>query len=80
MIEQPLNAIDSVMRTMMDEDVMPGAVTLVARSGHIVQHEAYGHALKYDKEGKQVDDPVQMSEDTIFDIASLSKILPPSRR
>ncbi len=75
MMETPLREIDSVMKSMMENEVMPGAVTFVARRGHIVQHEAYGSAVLYkDDQGNKVDDPIAMQKDTIFDIASLSKI------
>ncbi|QDP39499.1 serine hydrolase domain-containing protein [Radiobacillus deserti] len=75
MIAKPLKEIDSVMTDMIKEDVMPGAVTFVARRGHIVQHEAYGDAVLYkNDEGEKVDNPIEMKKDTIFDVASLSKI------
>ncbi|WP_079525205.1 serine hydrolase domain-containing protein [Halobacillus hunanensis] len=75
MMKTPLREIDSVMTSMIADKVMPGAVTFVARRGHIVQHEAYGSAVMYkDDQGNKVDDPIAMQEDTIFDIASLSKI------
>ncbi|WP_404454454.1 serine hydrolase [Virgibacillus necropolis] len=75
MMQAPLNEIDPIMNSMIDEGVMPGAVTFVARRGHIVQHEAYGHALLYENdEGDLVDEPIKMQKDTIFDLASLSKI------
>ncbi|MFD2925196.1 serine hydrolase [Halobacillus naozhouensis] len=71
----PLREIDSVMESMIADGVMPGAVTFVARRGHIVQREAYGKAVLYkDDQGNKVDEPVAMQKDTIFDIASLSKI------
>ncbi|MUK88964.1 serine hydrolase [Ornithinibacillus sp. L9] len=75
MVEEPLMGIDSVMEEMIGNGTMPGAVTFVARRGHIVQHEAYGHAVLYqDDSGTEIDEPIEMSKDTIFDVASLSKI------
>lgn len=75
MRQAPLNGIDPIMESMIDDGVFPGAVTLVARKGHIVQHKAYGDALLYeDDQGNLVDEPIKMQKDTIFDIASLSKI------
>ncbi|MFC4557582.1 serine hydrolase [Virgibacillus kekensis] len=75
MVAAPLKEIDSVMKEMIQNDVMPGAVTLVARRGHIVQHEAYGHAALYkDDQETKLEDPLKMTKDTIFDVASLSKI------
>ncbi|MFZ3576851.1 serine hydrolase [Virgibacillus sp. DJP39] len=75
MRQAPLDEISSIMESMINEDVMPGAVTFVAKRGHIVQHEAYGHAFLYeDGESNPVSDPIAMQKDTIFDLASLSKI------
>ena len=75
MIEDSLFGIDSVMESMIKNGSMPGAVTLVARRGQIVQHESYGNAVLYqDDSGTEVEEPVAMKKDTIFDVASLSKI------
>ncbi|WP_257348939.1 serine hydrolase [Pseudalkalibacillus decolorationis] len=75
MNEQPLKEIDQVMNTMIEEEVMPGAVAFVARKGHIVKHEAYGYAARYTDDTKsEMDNPIQMTTDTIFDVASISKI------
>ncbi|MCP3029602.1 serine hydrolase [Halobacillus sp. A5] len=75
LMAEPLQEIDSVLEAKIAEGAMPGAVTLVARKGHIAQNEAYGHSLLYeDDEGTQVDEPISMEKDTIFDAASISKI------
>ncbi|WP_082235735.1 serine hydrolase domain-containing protein [Halobacillus massiliensis] len=75
MRQEPLRAIDSVIETSISEGALPGAVTLVARKGHIVQNEAYGHSLLYEDDQKnQVQNPLHMEKDTIFDVASISKI------
>ncbi|MCA0986933.1 serine hydrolase domain-containing protein [Guptibacillus algicola] len=71
----PLNKIDEVIETAIDKQVMPGAVTFVARRGHIVKEEAYGYAAQYkDNSFTEMDEPVKMKKDTIFDLASISKI------
>src|SRR5262249_53644734 len=46
----------------------PGAVLLVARNGVVVKHQAYGDAIHYG--GQQI----AMRPDTLFDLASLSKL------
>jgi CubicO group peptidase (beta-lactamase class C family) len=55
----------------------PGAVVLAARDGVIAAHHAMGYALRY-SDDKPTELPrdrrVPMREDTIFDIASLSKL------
>ncbi|MCG1021882.1 serine hydrolase domain-containing protein [Sutcliffiella horikoshii] len=75
MVQATLDKIDPLMEEMIQDRVMPGAVALVARSGHIVKHEAYGDAYRYtDNQFTESDSPVAMEKDTIFDLASISKI------
>ncbi|WP_077624636.1 serine hydrolase [Sediminibacillus massiliensis] len=74
MMDGPLLAIDGSMNSFIDNGTMPGAVTLVARRGHIVQNKAYGHAVRYLNSSTEMDNPIKMSQDTIFDLASISKI------
>ncbi|WP_244898681.1 serine hydrolase [Sporosarcina koreensis] len=75
MRQEPLRAIDGVMEQAIAEKTIPGAVVLVARSGHIVKQQAYGDAARYtDNQFTEMDKPVAMRTDTIFDVASISKI------
>ncbi|WJY28931.1 serine hydrolase [Sporosarcina trichiuri] len=75
MRQEPLRAIDGVMEQAIAEKTMPGAVVLVARSGHIVKQQAYGDAARYtDDQFTEMDKPVAMRTNTIFDVASISKI------
>lgn len=60
-----LSYIDHVMQRAIEEKVMRGMVTLVARHGKIVQYRAYGEA----REG------VDMKKDAIFRLASMSKAI-----
>ncbi|KHE67152.1 serine hydrolase, partial [Halobacillus sp. BBL2006] len=72
---EPLNEIDDVLKSAIDEKVMPGAVAFVARRGHVVKKEAYGYAVQYQDDAfTEVADPIPMNEDTIFDLASISKL------
>jgi CubicO group peptidase (beta-lactamase class C family) len=55
----------------------PGAVVLAAHNGTIVQHSASGYALRYsdDKPTELPQDQwIPMRNDTIFDLASMSKL------
>ncbi|WP_460515624.1 serine hydrolase domain-containing protein [Flindersiella endophytica] len=55
----------------------PGAVVLVGHDGKIPVHEAMGYAVKYaDAEGTELppDQQVAMRRDTIFDMASVTKL------
>ncbi|WP_246118860.1 serine hydrolase domain-containing protein [Alkalibacillus haloalkaliphilus] len=75
MVSEPLNNINDFMEDMIEQSVMPGAVTFIARKGHIVHNEAYGHSYLYeDDQFNETEQPIQTETDTIFDIASLSKL------
>ncbi|MBA4536356.1 serine hydrolase [Bacillus aquiflavi] len=75
MLSGSLRKIDGVMTAAIDNKLLPGAVVMVARKGHIVKHQAYGHAALYeDDHFTMMDKPVQMRKDTIFDLASISKL------
>lgn len=75
MVEEPLKEIDPYIRQAIREGYMPGAVVFVVRKGSIVKHDAYGFAAReLDDRGNRMDEPVPMRKDTIFDLASISKI------
>jgi CubicO group peptidase (beta-lactamase class C family) len=75
MMETPLQQIDQIINQAISEKVMPGAVAFVARGGKIVKHEAYGYAAKYtDGSFTEMENPIPMQANTIFDLASISKI------
>ncbi|TWT13311.1 serine hydrolase domain-containing protein [Planomicrobium sp. CPCC 101079] len=75
MVQNPLVQVDAAIEKAIAAKTMPGAVAFAARSGHIVKHKAYGHASLYADDGfTEVENPIQMDEDTIFDLASISKI------
>jgi serine-type D-Ala-D-Ala carboxypeptidase len=72
---ESLQKIDSFIESEMEKRTMPGAVVLVARSGSIGKHDAYGYSARYtDDQFTEMDKPVEMQKDTIFDIASISKL------
>ncbi|MCA1057200.1 serine hydrolase [Rossellomorea aquimaris] len=75
MIQSTLDEIDPLLEGKIEEGVMPGAVALVARSGVVVKHDAYGDAYRYtDGDFTEAERPINMEKDTIFDLASISKI------
>jgi len=61
-------AIDRIVNQAIDEKKFPGAVVIVGHSGHVAFHKAYGNR-------SLIPQPEPMSEDTIFDVASLTKVL-----
>lgn len=56
------------MREAIGSGVFPGAVVLVARRGIVAWHQAFGHA-------QVIPAPRPMRADTIFDLASLTKVI-----
>jgi CubicO group peptidase (beta-lactamase class C family) len=73
----PIAAIASDAARFMKLRRYPGAVVLAARDGVIASHQAMGYALRY-SDDKPTELPrdqwIAMRRDTIFDIASLSKL------
>jgi len=65
---QKLAAIDGEVESEIKQQHLPGAVVLVARNGNVVWRKAYGaRAVEPAREA--------MTTDTIFDLASLTKIV-----
>ncbi|WP_419803852.1 sodium:solute symporter family transporter [Terriglobus sp.] len=60
--------VDSILTAAIANQELPGAVLVVGHNGRIVYHRAYGNRAL-----EPVVEP--MTEDTIFDMASLSKCL-----
>jgi uncharacterized protein YbbC (DUF1343 family)/CubicO group peptidase (beta-lactamase class C family) len=68
MSAERLARMDQVIRASIEKEELPGAVVLVARHGRIVWRKAYGaRAVEPQREA--------MTADTIFDLASLTKIV-----
>ena len=65
---QKLEAIDGEVESEIKQHHLPGAVVLVARNGSVVWRKAYGaRAVEPAREA--------MTTDTIFDLASLTKVV-----
>ena len=63
-----LAVLDSIVRDAIREEQIPGAVVLVWHNGQVVYRKAFGsRALEPHRE--------PMTVDTIFDIASLTKVV-----
>ncbi|WP_270180199.1 serine hydrolase [Alkalihalobacillus sp. CinArs1] len=69
-----LDEIDNVVEDAIENEVTPGAVVLIAKDGTIVKESAYGYAQKYDM-GTLLDHPRHMKKKTMFDLASLTKVM-----
>lgn len=55
--------------------MFPGAVVLISRDGMVRKRAAYGYAVLYRDSTERRPDPGAMSIDTIFDLASLTKVV-----
>jgi serine-type D-Ala-D-Ala carboxypeptidase len=69
-----LEEIDRLVKGAIENNITPGAVVLVAKDGKIVKESAYGDAQKYDM-GALLEKPRKMKKKTIFDLASLTKVM-----
>lgn len=75
---------DSVISAWVAEERIPGAVFLVTREGETVWREAYGAAQLFgygrgqyaDPDGiERLEAPVPMTPETLFDLASVTKVM-----
>jgi CubicO group peptidase (beta-lactamase class C family) len=74
---RPVSAVptaDSIVRAAIGR-LTPGAVLLVAKDGKVVHEAAYGHAQLNDYDGKPLARPVPMRVGTMFDVASVTKVM-----
>ena len=60
--------IDRIMAKALKDHLIPGAVVLVGHDGHVVFEKAYGDRSYIPK-------PVPMTVNTIFDMASITKVM-----
>jgi uncharacterized protein YbbC (DUF1343 family)/CubicO group peptidase (beta-lactamase class C family) len=67
-VASSLGVLDAIVREAIEDKQMPGAVLLVGHNGQVVYRKAFGNrALEPRRES--------MTADTIFDIASLTKVV-----
>ncbi|CAF0970842.1 unnamed protein product [Rotaria sp. Silwood1] len=52
----------------------PGAALIISRYGKILKQTVYGYKLKYDENAKIIQQPQLLILDTMFDLASLTKM------
>jgi serine-type D-Ala-D-Ala carboxypeptidase len=67
-------SIDSILNKEVNQNLIPGAVIQVKYSGDIIFKNAYGYAQKYDDHHQPLTSPDKMQMNTLFDIASLTKV------
>lgn len=67
----------SQVDTQINSDIkggFPGAVLAVVKDGKLIKHQAYGYSQRYRSTGEQLTDPDKMTTDTLFDLASNTKM------
>ncbi len=68
-----LQAIDQLINQEIAEG-FPGASLLIAHKGRIIKHQAYGYSSRYDRLGNPLPEPTKMTTNTLFDLASNTKM------
>ena len=66
--------LNALIEDGLKGELFPGAVLLVAQNGKIRQKKAYGYAQKYSFGPIELEKPVAMSLEHLFDIASMTKV------
>lgn len=72
--DERLAGIDAIVQDYMNQGYFPGATIAVVRGGRIVYQKAYGYAMLNDM-GVRLEIPRPMEQDTLFDMASCTKIM-----
>lgn len=73
--QQPLSEqLDAIIARGLREHAYAGAVLLVARDGKVLHEKAYGYSRKYAAGQVPLASPRPMTVETLFDVASLTKV------
>jgi CubicO group peptidase (beta-lactamase class C family) len=70
-----VHTIDSILKNRVITDKIPGAVIEVKIGDEVILKQAYGFAQKYNYEHHLLARPDSMTIGTLFDIASLTKVV-----
>ena len=70
-----ISTADSAVAAWVDGGKIPGAVLLVARGGRVLHDSAFGYAQLYDYDLHRLARPVAMHAATLFDLASVTKVM-----
>ncbi|MCP3673194.1 MAG: penicillin binding protein PBP4B, partial [Gammaproteobacteria bacterium] len=68
-----LKKIDDLINKEIAEG-FPGTTLLIAKNGKIIKNTAYGYSSRYDRNGESLAEPLAMKTDTLFDMASNTKM------
>ncbi len=67
--------VDSLIQKEIDAEHIPGAVIQIKKGDSILHRAAYGYAQKYDYEMQKLENPEPMTNEHLFDVASLTKVM-----
>jgi serine-type D-Ala-D-Ala carboxypeptidase len=70
-----ISKIDSILQTKVKLDEIPGAVILIKKGDQVVYKNAYGYEQKYDYNHQLLNPSDSMTLNSLFDIASLTKVI-----
>lgn len=73
MSNQKLQQVDALINQDINNG-FPGAALVVIKDGKIVKQDVYGYKLKYDESGNLLKQFIPLESETIFDLASNSKM------
>ena len=66
---------DSLVEAAVARNLIPGAVLVIAQNGKVLQNRAFGYAELYDFNRHRLDAPRVMHTSTLFDLASVTKVM-----
>jgi len=70
-----ISKIDSILQTKVNLDEIPGAVIQIKIGDQLLYKHAYGYEQKYDFNHQLLNPPDSMTINSLFDIASLTKVI-----
>jgi CubicO group peptidase (beta-lactamase class C family) len=73
-LARAISAADSIVQSSIGT-LTPGAVLLISKDGRVVHQKAYGYAQLNDFEMKRLASPRPMTLNTMFDMASVTKVM-----
>src|SRR3569833_1064641 len=70
-----IRTVDSILNSQVNHDKIPGAVVEIKQGDEVIMLKAFGYAQKYDYGHHRLPKPDTMTTGTMFDIASLTKMV-----
>jgi serine-type D-Ala-D-Ala carboxypeptidase len=70
-----ISEIDRILNGEVAESKIPGAVIQIKKGDSVIYKQAYGYAQKFNYEHQPLANPGKMTTGTMFDLASLTKVV-----